>query len=120
MGHVVFLERLFTPKWDKPNREGGAVEISIDTPDLGKFSVYAWKDKEQKNIGQLIMMYLLSVLAKNHYPEAIGYPDPLHKADQGAKTVGRSVSKIVKSSTYFFSSRPLSRTFREIRDSKIR
>lgn len=120
MGHVVFLERLFIPKWDKPNNDKGSKEIEINTQDLGQFNVFAWKDKNQENIGQLIMMYLLSVLAKNHYAEAIGYPDPLHKADQGAKTVGKSVAKIVKSSTHFFASRPLSKTFREIRDSKKR
>lgn len=62
------------------------------------------------------MMYLLSVLTRNHFAEAIGYPDPLHKADWGAKTIGRAVAATIQSSVYFLNSRPLSRTFRAIRD----
>ena len=66
------------------------------------------------------MMYLLSVLTRNHYAEAIGYPDPLHKADWGAKTIGRSVGDTIRSSTQLLAGRPLTRTFRDIRDSRKR
>lgn len=116
MGHVVFLERLLSPTWDRPGEEQGPEEILIDTPDLGRFPVYAWRDKDRVNPGQWVMMYLLSVLTRNHFAEAIGYPDPLHKADCGAKTIGRSVGNTIQSSTRLLASRPLSRTFRAIRD----
>jgi hypothetical protein len=116
MGHVVFLERLLSPTWDRPGRDEGPAEILIDTPDLGRFSVYAWRDRDHLNPGQWAMMYLLSVLTRNHFAEAIGYPDPLHKADWGAKTIGRSVGETIRSSTQLLASRPLSRTFRDIRD----
>ncbi|MEL7512622.1 MAG: hypothetical protein AAGM27_10840, partial [Cyanobacteria bacterium J06554_3] len=64
-----------------------------------------------------INMYLLNILTRNHFPEVIGYPDPLHKADWGAKTVAKRIQGIVRSSAYSFRSQPLSRTFRTIRDS---
>jgi hypothetical protein len=120
MGHVVFLERLVSPIWDKLGEDSGPSEIEVDTSELGRFSVYAWRDCDHTNIGQWVMMYLLSVLTRNHFAEAIGYPDPLHKADWGAKTLGRSVGDTIRSSTQLLASKPLSRTFREIRDSRGR
>jgi hypothetical protein len=120
MGHVVFLERLLSPVWDWPGKEEGPAEILIETPDLGRFPVYAWRDREHVNPGQWVMMYLLSVLTRNHYAEAIGYPDPLHKADWGAKTIGRSVGETIRSSAQLLAGRPLARTFRDIRDARKR
>jgi hypothetical protein len=35
MGHVVFLERLLSPVWDRPGTGSGPAEMLIDTPDLG-------------------------------------------------------------------------------------
>jgi hypothetical protein len=116
MGHVVFLERLFGPTWDKLGTDGGPAEILIETPEIGKLGAFAWRDRDHTNLGQWVMMYLLSVLTRNHFAEAIGYPDPLHKADWGAKTIGRSVGEVIKSSTQLLASKPISRTFREIRD----
>lgn len=120
MGHVVFLERLLSPVWDKPGTDSGPAKLQIDTPELGRFPVYAWRDRDHTNMGQLVMMYLLSVLTRNHFAEAVGYPDPLHKADWGAKTIGRSIGNTIRASTKFLASRPLSRTFRQIRDARGR
>ena len=120
MGHVIFLERLMAPNWDRPGTDQGPSDVKIETQELGRFSVFAWKDKDHFNQGQMIMMFLLSVLIRNHYAEAIGYPDPLHKADWGAKTLGRKLGHTVKSSTTLLDSQPLSRTFRDIRDSRRR
>lgn len=116
MGHVVFLERLLSPAWDWPGKENGPAEILIDTPEIGRLGAFAWRDRDHVNPGQWVMMYLLSVLTRNHFAEAIGYPDPLHKADWGAKTIGRSVGDTIQSSTRLMASRPLMRTFRDIRD----
>jgi len=120
MGHVIFLERLLAPVWDRPGQELGPAELPIDTPELGRFPVYAWRDRDHVNPGQWVMMYLLSVLTRNHYAEAIGYPDPLHKADWGAKTIGRSVGDTLRSSTRLLASQPLARTFRDLRDARTR
>jgi hypothetical protein len=117
MGHVVFLERLLSPEWDWPGKGQGPLEIPIGSGELGKLSVFAWRDRDQVNPGQWVMMYLLSVLTRNHFAEAIGYPDPLHKADWGAKSIGRSVGDTIQSSTRLMAAKPLSRTFRSIRDS---
>jgi hypothetical protein len=116
MGHVVFLERLLSPTWDHPGQDDGPAEIPIASPDLGNLSVFAWRDRDHLNPGQLVMTYLLSVLTRNHFAEAIGYPDPLHKADWGAKTIGRSVGDTIRSSTQLLAARPLSQTFRTTRD----
>jgi len=120
MGHVVFLERLLSPMWDDPNADSGPDTIDVSNSELGQVAPFAWRDNEHTNLGQRVMMYLLSVLTRNHYAEAIGYPDPLHKADWGAKSVGRSVSAMIDSSHQYLRSRPLSRTFRDIRDSSGR
>jgi hypothetical protein len=113
MGHVVFLDRLICPEWDTPAL--GA--LSFDTDDLGPISLLAYPKADTPNSGQTIMMYFLSILTKNHFPEVIGYPDPLHKADWGAKSVGAKVRKLIASSEWAFRANPLSKTLRSIRDS---
>ena len=117
MGHVVFIERLLQPFFDSPGVAAPPASIPIETNELGRIEPFAWRDSEHVNRGQTIMMYLLSVLTKNHFAEAIGYPDPLHKADWGAKSMGRWVGKTIDSSTKVLSSNPLSNTFRTTRDS---
>ena len=120
MGHVVFIERLLQPFFDSLGVEASPEEISIETSSIGRVEPFAWRDAEHLNRGQTIMMYLLSVLTKNHFAEAIGYPDPLHKADWGAKSMGRWVGKTIESSTRVLSSNPLSDTLRTTRDSAKR
>lgn len=120
MGHVVFIERLLQPFFDSLGAEASPAEIPIKTSELGCVEPFAWRDAEHLNRGQTVMMYLLSVLTKNHFAEAIGYPDPLHKADWGAKSMGRWVGKTIESSTRVLSGNPLSDTFRTTRDSAKR
>jgi hypothetical protein len=120
MGHVVFIERLLQPFLDSLGAEASLAEILIETDELGRVEPFAWRDADHLNRGQTVMMYLLSVLTKNHFAEAIGYPDPLHKADWGAKSMGRWVGKTIESSTRVLSSNPLSDTFRTTRDSAKR
>jgi hypothetical protein len=112
-GHVVFIDRLVSPDWDMDalNR------ITIETPKLGCIQPLCYPTRDDVNIGQMLNMYLLNVLTRNHFPEVIGYPDPLHKADWGAKSVGERAGKMIASSVYSFRAQPLSRTFRDIRDS---
>jgi len=112
-GHVIFIDRLVFPDWDTDalNR------IAIETPQLGCIQPLCYSGYDDMNIGQLVNMYLLNVLTRNHFPEVIGYPDPLHKADWGAKSVGERAGKMIASSVYSFRAQPLSRTFRDIRDS---
>lgn len=113
MGHVIFVERLLYPQWDKNAR----LSPKITTHEFGNVSPYFRENSAEYNIGQTIVMYLLKELTRNHFTEVIGYPDPLHKADWGAKTVGRRLADMLQSVEYMMRARPLIKTFRKIRDS---
>lgn len=113
MGHVVFIDRLVYPGWD----DDALSRVTIETSQLGRIRPICYPTRDELNIGQMLNMYLLDILTRNHFPEVIGYPDPLHKADWGAKSVGKRISHIVASSTFSFRAQPLHRTFRDIRDS---
>jgi len=122
MGHVIFVDRLLAPDID---RDGSRLDLTsrilqgrgLVPHTLGEIRPIGYSQADQENIGQDIATYLLSCLTRNHYPEVIGYPDPLHKADWGAKTLGDQLRRTIRSSEVSFAARPLSRTFRAIRDS---
>jgi hypothetical protein len=116
MGHVVFLDRLAFPPWDKQ----AFGSVTVCSPSLGTVQPLVYKDKDAINIGQMIMMYLLNTLTRNHFPEVIGYPDPLHKADWGAKSMGKRVKGMIESSEIPFRSKPIAKTLRRIRDERGR
>lgn len=116
MGHVIFVERLLYPRWDKD----AVLRSRINNRSMGKVEPYFRADTTEANIGQTLVMYLLKELTRNHFAEVIGYPDPLHKADWGAKTVGRRLAEMLQSVDYMMRSNPLSRTLRSIRDSAKR
>lgn len=117
MGHVVFIDRLLHPYWDTDHCKGGPC---ISSKDLGTVRPFFRADASAPNIGQSITMYFLDTLTRNLYPEAIGYPDPLHKADWGSKTVGRRVRRVISDSEISFRANPLARAFRTIRDERRR
>lgn len=116
MGHVIFIDRLLDPNLDAPFLNGPEISSAV----LGTIRPAYFGTNESMNYGQAISIWLLNVLTRNLFPEIIGYPDPLHKADWGAKSVKRRVDKLIKSSEITFRSRPLSRLFRTIRDSRGR
>jgi len=121
MGHVVFVDRLLSEQLDR-----GAPRIDLRTATLeamglqrhrlGDVRPVGYTAANQENAGQDMAMYLLSCLTRNHYPEVIGYPDPLHKADWGAKTLGDQLRATIRSSEAAFRARPLSKTLRSVRD----
>ncbi len=111
--HAIFVDRLTYPKWDDKD----SLKFPITTSKWGDIHpFYFQKDKKISRL-QRLTMYLLSVLVKNHFPEALGYPDPLHQADWGAKSMKKRVLGLLESSEWAFRARPLTKTFREIRDS---
>lgn len=116
MGHVVFLDRLAFPLWDKQSFD----DNGIQTSGLGRMSPIIYPDRDADNVGQLIMIYLLNTLTRNHFPEVIGYPTPLHKADWGAKSVGRRIRGMIESSEIPFRAKPIAKTLRAIRDAHRR
>jgi hypothetical protein len=60
-------------------------------------------------------MLVAYLLTKNCFPEAIGQPDPLHRADQGAKALGRQINNLISSSVNRLQSNHLAWSFRDTR-----
>jgi len=113
MGHVIFIDRLILP-----HIERNLNEIEVKSPLLGSVKPFFFKDKDTENRAQEVMMYVLKILTRNLFPEVIGYPDPLHKADWGAKSMNRKVSAMIKSSGKFMKIGPVARTLRQDRGSR--
>jgi hypothetical protein len=116
MGHVIFVDRLLDHRLDTEFLKG----VVIDTPELGSIMPVYFGTNKDMNYGQAIAVWLLNVLTRNLFPQVIGYPDPLHKADWGATSVKRHVDRLIKSSEIAFRANPLSRLFRTMRDSRRR
>lgn len=113
MGHVIFIDRLILP-----HVETNLQSLDIKSKELGTVKPFFFKDNTSNNDTQEVMMYVLKILTKNLYPEVIGYPDPLHKADWGAKSMNKKVSNMIKSSGKFLKIKPLAKTLRQERGSR--
>jgi hypothetical protein len=116
-GHVIFLDRLAMPRWDKAALSH---EFVVSNPRVGTIKPLLYPDRDADNPVQQVMMYLLDVLTRNHFPEVIGYPDPMHKADWGAKTVGKRARELILSSEIPFHSNPIAKTLRRLREENPR
>lgn len=112
--HALFLDRLAYPGWDDVDSNG----MELETGFFGKIEPLEFGPERRTPRLQLLNMYLLSILVKNHFPQALGYPDPLYQADWGALSMERRVRGLLESSEWAFRANPLSRTFREIRDAR--
>jgi len=113
MGHAIFVERLLHPALDRQFLD----VVLGENSKLGRISPFIHLDKDVINWGQAMNIYFLDVLTRNHFPEVIGYPEPLHKADRGAKTLLRFAKGIIQSSQQLYRKDPLNMTFRKFRDS---
>lgn len=111
--HVIFLDRISYPGWDNVD----STPLTIATPKFGEVKPVFFDGSRGPSRIQQLSMYLLTVLVRNHFPEALGYPDPLHKADWGAKSMRNRVTGLLESSEMAERARPLDRTFRDIRQS---
>lgn len=112
-GHAIFVDRLAFPEWDS-----NAKRLDIrDDPKVGSMSITFYGTNRSVNVGQIVTYFLLNLVTRNIFAEVIGYPDPLHKADQGAKSMQINVKRLLESSELKFRSRPLTNTLREIRES---
>jgi hypothetical protein len=111
MGHVIFVDRLVHPAALPPARW----EVTNGDPELGTIAPFVHPHANVQNREQELVLYLLSVLTKNVFPEVIGYPDPLHHADRGAKSVLRLVEPMLRSSERLNRADPIHRTVRQTR-----
>lgn len=111
-GHVIFIDRLIIPKIDTLE----TINIDQNKNTLGVITPNIFLNKNQPDYVQDLMMYILDVLTRNLYPEVIGYPDPLHKADWGAKSLYKKIKPIIDSSDISLRSNPTHKTFRQLRE----
>lgn len=118
MGHVIFLDRLLDPVLDSTHLNGPKITDNVNQveSELGTVQPAFFGSNADLNVGQDISVWLLKTLTRNLFPEVIGYPDPLHKADLGAKSVKHRVDELIRSSIVPFRARPLSQLFRTTRD----
>jgi len=107
--HVIFVDRLAYPGWDDVDSR----DIMIESRGLGKLHALGYS--KPSRIGYL-SMYLLTSLVRNHFFEALGYPEPLHKADWGAKSIKDNVKRLLESAWIVDREEPLLKTFRRIRE----
>lgn len=112
MGHVIFVDRLVHPDAQPPQR----VTIVRGDRNLGTLEPFAQMSSSETDHEEELLMYLLSVLTRNVFPEVIGYPDPLHHADRGAKAVLRMVEPMLRSSEWLDRANPIHRTVRQVRE----
>jgi hypothetical protein len=110
-GHAIFVDRLVDPAYPPPGR----VNVVTGDPELGTLSPFVHASNGVENREQEITIYLLSVLTRNVFPEVVGYPDPLHHADRGAKAVLSMVEPMLRSSERLNRANPLHRTLRQLR-----
>lgn len=109
--HVLFLDRLAYPGWDDVDSED--IDLERLGSRLGPIRPLRFKKASRL---QRLAMFLLNILVKNHFPEALGYPDPLHKADMAATAFRKRIKRILESSRLMDRARPLTQTFRDIRN----
>lgn len=109
MGHVLFLDRLADPLMDATRRKKLVV-----TRDSAVRPCYS-KSADEDNLGQDVAMLVAYLLTKNCFPEAIGQPDPLHRADQGAKALGSRINDLIRQSVARLRNNPLAWSFRDTR-----
>jgi len=112
--HVIFIDRLAYPGWDDKDSEDFEVQRYGST--LGPVKLLKYSSAKPPRL-QIATIFLLDKLVRNHYPEALGYPEPLHKADLGAKAFRDSIKRILQSTWLTEKANPLFRTFRAIRES---
>jgi hypothetical protein len=119
-GNVIFVDRLVYPDLDKESRLFLQKEERICTSRGDVVDPIFYENRNSANKVQKILLFLLDTLTKNLFPNVIGYPDPLHKADWGAKSMNRKVKELIRSSELKFISDPLKRTLRQKREEGYR
>lgn len=111
MGHVIFVDRLAQPVLD-----ASMETFQLCDPELGKVEPFLHKNSAVQNPGLAITMYVVNLLTRNLFPEVIGYPDPLHKADWGARSLEARARNLMKSSELAFRVSPTAQLFRTTRN----
>lgn len=115
MGHVLFMDRIAYPYFDARSRTSSPITVRG-----GALHPMIRLSGAEPNVAQDLSMVITDFLTKNLFPEAIGQPDPLHRADQGAKALGKQINHLVGASIERFRQNPLAWSFRDNRDRRSR
>jgi len=115
MGHVLFMDRIAYPYFDAQRRLPNAIVTRSSS--VHPIMHLSCRDK---NEGHEITLVVTDFLTRNIFPEAIGQPDPLHRADLGAKALGKQIQHLVNASIERFRQNPLAWSFRDIRAGRAR
>lgn len=113
-GHVIFIDRLRNPSFETKPEDRDDTTIQNDV--IGEVKPVIYKNREIANKPQDVNMYLLDILTRNLYPNVIGYPDPLHKADWGAKSLNKRVKPMIENSDVSLKANPTRRKLRDLRE----
>ncbi len=96
--HGLFVDRVLLPEFDseKTGKHPICAQAAEATLDVRPFVDV---DNTVANpVLDFVTLFLYST-ASNRFPDVMGYPEPLHKADLGAKTFARMVQPMIQSST---------------------
>ncbi len=119
-GNVIFIDRIAHPNLDSKNRLSKVEEKIIITYRRDEIDPIIYKDNTEENKAQRALIYIIDTLTRNLFPNIIGYPDPLHKADWGAKSMNKRIRDLIRSSEIKFIADPLKKSFRQKREEGYR
>lgn len=119
-GNVIFIDRVVHPILDAQNRLSETTKKVIRTYRGDEVDPIIYDRNTKKNKAQQALIYVIDTLTKNLFPNIIGYPDPLHKADWGAKSMNKKIRELIRSSEIKFIADPLKKSFRQKREEGYR
>lgn len=99
--HMLFVDRVLIPQFDKEKLNNFPIDAYANEIKL-TVNPFVDYDNSQPNTIQDFVNYFLYSITTNKFPDVIGYPEPLHKADLGAKTFNKMVQPMIRSSTKLY------------------
>ncbi len=96
--HLLFVDRALIPSLDREKISKKTITGNTSER-VTELLPFLDLKGEQKNEAQDFVVFILKTLTRNRFADVIGYPEPLHRADLGAKTFNRMVQPLIRSST---------------------
>jgi len=99
--HMLFVDRALIPKLDKAKLNNYPVKAQASEIPVTVKPFVDYDNSEENTVQDFVNLFLFATTT-NKFPDVIGYPEPLHKADLGAKTFNRMVQPMIRSSTKMY------------------
>ncbi len=117
--HMLFVDRALLPKFDLGKINNYSIPANANEVKVTVDPFVDLNSSEPNAVQDFVTLFLHNITS-NRFPDVIGYPEPLHKADLGAKTFNRMVQPMIRSSTMMYgrSSKPWSKSIRAKRKFK--